>query len=172
MRKLNLGCGPDIKKGPGWVNLDYNSEYNPEVVHNIDKFPYPFKDKEFDYIYCSHILEHVGDIVKTMEELLRILKVGGTLHIKVPHFSNGNGYNDLTHKRFFGWRSFDSLNNGYLKKLNFKIIKQRYNWLSGRFKGLNFLVSWIFNIQHKGVYERFFCWVFPVGEIELVLKKN
>jgi len=35
-KRLNVGCGKDYKKD--WINLDYNKEYNPEGVHNLDKF--------------------------------------------------------------------------------------------------------------------------------------
>ena len=171
MKKLNLGSGHDNKKG--WVNLDYNPDYNPDVVHDLNKFPYPFKDGEFDYIYCSHILEHVDDFFKTMKELVRILKPNGRLHIRVPHFSNGLGYSDLTHKRFFGWNTFKYYTiNYYPDKCNFKIIKQRYNWLGEGRKIANKLFSWGFNLIPKSFYERFLCWIFPVGEIEVWLRKN
>lgn len=169
-KRLNIGSGLDYKKG--WINLDYNATYSPDVVHNIDKFPYPFKDGEFDYIYCSHILEHVADLFKTFNELERILRRGGILHIRVPHFSNGNGYNDLTHKRFFGWFTFDQLVNGYYnQKINFRILSRRFNYLAVEHRVANTVFSWFFNLLPKQFYQRFLCWIFPVGEIEIKLKK-
>lgn len=169
-KKLNLGCGPDYKKG--WINLDYHTRYKLDIVHNLDKSPYPFKDKTFDHIYCSHILEHVTDLFKTLKELERILKVNGTLHIRVPHFSNGNGYNDLTHRRFFGWFTFDQLLNGYYnQKFNFKLVSRRFNYLSIHYPFLNYLTRCFFNLIPKQFYERFLCWIVPVGEIEVILKK-
>jgi hypothetical protein len=36
----------------------------------------------------------------------------------------------------------------------------------------NVAFSWIFNIMPKQVYERFLCWVVPVGEIELELRRT
>jgi len=171
MKKLNLGCGKDYKVG--WVNLDYNSQYKIDINHDLDKFPYPFKAEEFDYIYCSHVLEHVNDLFKTINELKRILRGGGVLHIRVPHFSNGNGYNDLTHKRFFGWFTFKQMSAGYYNKnFDFKIIKQRFNFLAEGHPIANFLFSWFFNIIPKQFYERFLCWIIPVGEIEIKLGKN
>lgn len=41
----------------------------------------PFKDKEFDFVYCSHVLEHVKDPSKACEELMRISKRG---YIETP----------------------------------------------------------------------------------------
>jgi ubiquinone/menaquinone biosynthesis C-methylase UbiE len=170
IKKLNLGCGPDYK--PNWVNLDYNSNYRMDVNHNLDKFPYPFKDEEFDYIYCAHVLEHVSDLFKTLSELQRITKKNGIIHIRVPHFSNGNGYNDLSHRRFFGWFTFKQIEVGYYnKKFNLKTVSQRFNFLAEKHPIANTLFSWFFNILPKQFYERFLCWIVPVGEIELRLKK-
>lgn len=169
-KRLNMGAGPDYKQG--WTNLDYNSTYDPDVVHNLNKFPYPFKNGEFDYIYCSHILEHVEDLFKTFKELERILRPGGIIHLRVPHFSNGNGYNDLTHRRFFGWFTFDQLVNGYYtQKINFRIVSRRFNYLAVEHRFANSFFSWIFNALPKQFYERFLCWVLPVGEIEVKLRK-
>jgi len=171
IKRLNIGSGPDYRKG--WVNLDYNSNYNCDVVHNLDKFPYPFKKGEFDFIYCSHILEHVSDLFKTLDELDRITRKGGLIHIRVPHFSNGNGYNDLTHRRFFGWFTFSQMESGYYnRKFNFKVVGKRFNFLSVEHPNLNKLFNWFFKIIPKQFYERFLCWIIPVGEIEVMLKKT
>ncbi len=170
MKKLNIGCGKNYKKN--WVNLDYNKKYGPDVVHNLDNFPYPFRDGQFDYIYCSHILEHVEDLFKTLKEMERILKPKGILHIRVPHFSNGNGYNDLSHRRFFGWFTVDQVLDGYYnQKFDFKIIEKRLNFLAEGHRNANVLFSWFFNLVPKQFYERFLCWIIPVGEIELKLQK-
>ncbi|PIN94835.1 hypothetical protein COU61_00235 [Candidatus Pacearchaeota archaeon CG10_big_fil_rev_8_21_14_0_10_35_13] len=172
IKKLNLGSGKDYKKGEEWTNLDYNNDYKTDVNHDLDKYSYPFKDEEFDYVYCSHILEHVKDLFKTLREIERIIKPGGKFHIRVPHFSNGNGYNDLTHRRFFGWHTFPQLLEGYYReRYNFKIKSMRFNYLAEGHQTANKLFSWFFNILPKQFYERFLCWVLPVGEIELLLKK-
>jgi hypothetical protein len=101
------------------------------------------------------------------------LKSGKILHIRIPHFSNGNGYSDLSHKRFFGWFTFNQIAKGYYNKsFEFKIIKKRFNFLAEGHYFMNRLFSWIFNIFPKKFYERFLCWIFPVGEIEIILRKN
>ena len=41
----------------------------------------PFEDKEFDFVYCSHMIEHVKDPVKACAELMRIGKRG---YIEAP----------------------------------------------------------------------------------------
>lgn len=45
-KKLHLGSGLKVLKG--YVNVDLTKKYGAEVVHNLEKFPYPFKNNEFD----------------------------------------------------------------------------------------------------------------------------
>jgi SAM-dependent methyltransferase len=51
---------------------------------NLNEFPYPFKEKEFDFIICSHVLEHLDDPVRVCAEFSRIAKAG---YIEVPNYS-------------------------------------------------------------------------------------
>lgn len=44
----------------------------------------PLEDNCFDYIWCSHVLEHVKDDQKALRELYRVLKPGGTAIILIP----------------------------------------------------------------------------------------
>ncbi len=44
------------------------------VFYDGNKFP--FADKEFDYIICSHVLEHVPNIEKFVSEINRVGKAG------------------------------------------------------------------------------------------------
>jgi len=47
----------------------------------------PFDDNYFDFIYNSHVLEHVPNDKKAMEELYRVLKPNGVIFIAVPLFN-------------------------------------------------------------------------------------
>ena len=102
-KKLNVGCGQDIKEG--WVNLDRHALPGVNVVHNIENLPLPFPDEEFDYVYCKDVLEHC-DYVPVLRDLHRILKKGGQIFIKVPHFTARNNFVDPTHKRCFSFKTF------------------------------------------------------------------
>lgn len=46
----------------------------PVIFYKGDVFP--FKDKEFDYVICSHVLEHVPDIPKFLSEVFRVAPRG------------------------------------------------------------------------------------------------
>ena len=89
-KKLNLGSG-EFKKD-GYVNVDWQDLTKPDVKHDLNVLPYPFKDDTFDLIEAFHVLEHLDKPFSIMKELHRIMKPGGSLVIKVPHFSRG-----LTH---------------------------------------------------------------------------
>jgi SAM-dependent methyltransferase len=170
MIRLNLGCGPDIKKG--FINVDNMKYPGVDKTFDLEKTPYPFKTGSVDYIYASHVLEHLDDTLKILHEWSRILRTGGIIHIRVPHFSNGFYYNDPTHKKFFGWFTFDRLLSGYAGKAPpIKVVQQRYNFLSKEFPKLNAVLSIFHNILPKGMYERFFAFILPVGEVEIKLRK-
>jgi len=55
------------------------------TFHHVDLnvFPYPFQDKHFDFLICSHVLEHLDDPVRTCAEFSRIAKAG---YIEVPYY--------------------------------------------------------------------------------------
>jgi ubiquinone/menaquinone biosynthesis C-methylase UbiE len=44
----------------------------------------PFNDESFDVVYMSHVLEHVDDEQKTLQEMLRVVKSSGVIIIGVP----------------------------------------------------------------------------------------
>ncbi len=59
LKKLNLGCGLNHREG--YVNLDAVKLPGVDVVHDLNKMPYPFKTNQFDEIICQHLLEHLDN---------------------------------------------------------------------------------------------------------------
>ncbi len=74
MRKLNLGSGNFPKDG--YINVDLYPHLSPDVVHDLEVFPYPFKDSSFDLIEVNHCLEHLSNPFRVMKEIHRIGKDG------------------------------------------------------------------------------------------------
>lgn len=101
---LNLGCGADYVEG--MTNVDYFAKL-VDVRHDLNSFPYPFRESQFDEIRCMNIIEHLDDVIRVMEELHRIGKPECKITMRVPHFRSACLYEDLTHKHGFAWRSFD-----------------------------------------------------------------
>ncbi|MCD6493908.1 MAG: class I SAM-dependent methyltransferase [Archaeoglobaceae archaeon] len=109
MKILDLGSGrrPYQEENAEVIHLDIVKLPHIEIVHDLNKFPWPFKDNEFDKVRAVHILEHIWDTVKAMEEIYRILKPKGILYIEVPIFPNPCCYRDPTHKKVFEKDTFD-----------------------------------------------------------------
>lgn len=101
--KLNLGCGTHIKEG--WVNLDISPLSGVDVVHDIEKLPLPFPDAHFDEVLCQDVLEHV-EYIPVLRDINRIMKKGGDMTIRVPHFTSKHNFIDPTHKKMFSIDTF------------------------------------------------------------------
>lgn len=168
MAKLNLGCGEDIKEG--YINLDFLKLKGVDKVHNLNKFPYPFKDNTFDEVYCSHVLEHLDDFIGVMRELKRICKPGAKIVIRVPHFSCGVSYRDPTHKRLFSYFTYNYFTDECFYDLpKFNISHRKLNFTRLAFPQLNYFFNPIININ-PAIYERFFCWMLPCAELLITLE--
>jgi SAM-dependent methyltransferase len=59
------------------------------VQANIESLP--FKDKVFEYIYASHVLEHTTDPAEACRELMRVGKAG-YIETPDPFYEQGYGY--------------------------------------------------------------------------------
>lgn len=103
-RVLNLGSG--LKPVPGAVNLDVTSATNPDVVHDLNIAPWPFPAGSFDEIHARDVIEHLDDILLTMEEIHRVARPGAIVRITVPHYSCANAFTDPTHRHYFSIFSF------------------------------------------------------------------
>ena len=102
---LNLGCGYDYREG--WVNLDLSSfEGKCDIRCDLDKQALPFDNCFFDVVLASHVFEHIRDLPCLIDEIHRILKKTGELHIRVPHGGSDDAWEDPTHVRAFFPGSF------------------------------------------------------------------
>lgn len=99
--KLNLGCG--TKKRDGFVNVDKFPTFSPDVVWDLETFPWPFDDNAADYIVMSHVLEHLGSTADIffgiMKELYRVSAPGAQIVVAVPHPRSDDFIGDPTHVR-------------------------------------------------------------------------
>jgi len=48
---------------------------NKKIIY-YDREIFPFRDKEFDYVICSHVLEHILDIKGFIKEMFRVARKG------------------------------------------------------------------------------------------------
>ena len=101
---LDIGCGS--AKTPGAYGIDILPAPGVDVVHDLNKLPWPLEESRFETIICSHVLEHLNDLVGIMNEIHRVGKNGARVKLITPHFSSLNSWEDPTHTRHFARRSF------------------------------------------------------------------
>lgn len=68
------------------TNLDYvTTDLNSPLADvKADICNLPFEDQTFDVIFCNHVLEHIPEDTKAMQELYRVMKVGGMGIFQIP----------------------------------------------------------------------------------------
>src|SRR5437667_5581712 len=104
MQILDIGCGQS--KTPGATGIDILPGNGVDIVHDLNKLPWPIEDNRFEQVVCSHVLEHLNDLVGTLNEIHRVSRNGARVEIITPHFSSLNSWEDPTHTRHFALRSF------------------------------------------------------------------
>ena len=121
-------------KNLDYVTTDLNS---PLADVKADICNLPFKDAEFDVILCNHVLEHIPDDTKAMQELYRVLKPGGFGIFQIPQDLNreisfeddsitdkierARIFGQYDHVRIYGWDYFDKL-----RRVGFKVSEVDY----------------------------------------------
>lgn len=113
-RILDVGCG--LNKRPGAIGVDRNPRTRADVLCDLDHFPYPFLDNSFDELHAVHVIEHVADVVKSMEEFYRLVRPGGRIFLATPHYTDFSSFCDPTHRwhlNSFSFRYFGADHAGY-----------------------------------------------------------
>ncbi len=168
--KLNIGCGTNIREG--YVNLDFIKGKGVDVVHNLNEFPYPFKDNTFEYIYASHILEHLTPtIFKIIRELVRISKDKAIIEIIVPHYTSTSCFATV-HIKTFNYNSFSSTdrNKSLEREYEFRNITTQTRILFDKRLFFNYIIEPIMN-KIPRVYENTFLkYLFPAACYEFKLE--
>lgn len=67
-------------------NLEYITSDLESPIADVkaDICDLPFKENEFDVVFCNHVLEHIQDDTKAMQELYRVMKKGGFGVFQIP----------------------------------------------------------------------------------------
>ncbi|MFH0808029.1 MAG: methyltransferase domain-containing protein [archaeon] len=171
INKLNLGCGTDIRKG--FINLDYFDHKGVDVVYDLNQYPYPFEDNQFDEILLLDILEHLDRPAECIRELWRISKPGCKIKITAPHYTSTNAWGDMTHVKPFSQNSmmpFDikqckGQSLEYHQKEKFEVKVELLIPKIYRYSGIGFFID---NLPR--LYERFFAYVLPIQGITFHLR--
>ena len=161
-RVLDLGCGS--AKTPGAVGIDVSPDTDADIVHDLDQFPYPLEDAGFDHVLMQDVLEHLNNPIRVMEELHRVLRPGGRLQLRTPHFSSALAYSDPTHKHYFSVLAIRCLAEPcfpHYTAVRFKVVYVTIDfWLPFRLSGIAALAN-----RFPDEYERYFAFRFPAMNV-------
>jgi predicted SAM-dependent methyltransferase len=120
-------------------NLEYTTTdlLSPLADVKADICNLPFEDNCYDMIFCNHVLEHIPDDTKAMQELYRVLKPGGMAILQIPQdLSRATTFADDTivgqkeraeifgqydHVRVYGRDYFDKL-----RSIGFRVVEEDY----------------------------------------------
>ncbi len=169
---LDVGCG--INKYPGAIGLDRNPNTRADVIADLDRFPYPFRDSTFREIRAIHVIEHVADVIRTMEEFHRLTAPGGRIVIVTPHYTDFSSFCDPTHRwhlNSFSLRHFgeDHGGFGYYSHARFHEISTRVKLLRlWRYLGFEFLVN--SSRRFRTFWEYYLCYLIRGKVIEWQLE--
>lgn len=106
---LNLGCG--FKKLEGAINVDGFAECEPDLIWNLNDFPYPWADNSVDEIFAYNVFEHLEDWWRAFQEVTRILKIRGRFEMRVPDSTSDTALLYRDHLHVLGIFSFDGIAN-------------------------------------------------------------
>jgi SAM-dependent methyltransferase len=120
-------------------NIDYTTTdlFSPLADVKADICNLPFEDNSYDIIFCNHVLEHIPDDTKAMQELFRVLKPGGMAILQIPQdlkrevtFADDSItdqkeraaiFGQYDHVRIYGRDYFDKL-----RSIGFTVIEEDY----------------------------------------------
>ncbi|MFC5196433.1 class I SAM-dependent methyltransferase [Bizionia hallyeonensis] len=110
-------------------NLNYTTTDLESPIADVkaDICSLPFEDNSYDIILCNHVLEHIPDDTKAMQELFRVMKPGGYGIFQIPQDLNRDStfeddsitdkkeraaiFGQYDHVRIYGRDYFDKLRN-------------------------------------------------------------
>ena len=164
--KLNIGCGSKILKD--WINID-KFPIDDRVVYGDLNEKIGLPDACADEILLDNVIEHVDAVETVMEEMFRLLKVGGVLRIYTPHYSSQSSWRDPTHRHHLSYFSFDyfcGAKRGYIGGSTFYTLEKKLSFGGG--------LSILGRLIHRyspAAYEKNFCFIFPASTIRVTLRK-
>ena len=106
---LDIGCGYRANKNATIIAdiQDLSDHYKGKKFIKINKKNLPFRDKEFDFVISSHVIEHVEDFEFFVKELERISTKG---YIELPSRLGDNLIFENKNDHIW-WFAYDDVNN-------------------------------------------------------------
>ena len=78
---LNIGCG---NESYGTDRIDFIKTDTTTMVHDIEK-GLPYESEIFDEVYSKSVLEHIRNLKNLIDEIYRVMKVGGKFWVRTDY---------------------------------------------------------------------------------------
>ena len=168
MKKLNLGCGNDIREG--YVNQDVFQHGRVDDVFDFNKYPWKYEENSFEEVRIWNCLFLAKDFVKFMKEAWRISKPNAKIIIQNQFFLSTESANYPYNPTQTNYNYFDiflkDAEFNIKENIEFKITKRK--WIFSENKILRIL-NFLPNIFPK-LYGRFLYFYFPSNKLYFELE--
>ncbi len=132
-KALDLGCGDKPKNIFGaemLLGIDIREDLNNNVYRcDLVLEPLPFDNCAFDYVTAHDVIEHIPRVIycperrqpfiELMNEISRVLKIGGKFYSSTPAYPKVAAFSDPTHVNIITEKTF------------LAYFDHRYQWASG-----------------------------------------
>ena len=164
---LDLGCG--FAKHSGAIGIDHNPLAAPDILHDLDSYPYPVPSNHFRTVICQDVIEHVQDIGAFLREIHRVSVGGAVVRVRTPHFSSWYAYNDPTHRHVLGYFALDRFTLPSAGRPETPLFRYRKRTIlfsrMFRLLGISRVANWF-----PARYEQLFAFVTPAENIYIELE--
>ena len=118
---LDVGCGYRAHRKANVLAdvQDLSQHYNKRRFIKINEKKLPFKDKEFDFVIASHVIEHVEDFEFFIKEIERIRSRG---YIELPTRLGDNLVFENKNDHIW-WFFYDDINNKLIASKRNQLIE-------------------------------------------------
>jgi len=88
----------------------------------------PYEDNTFDCVFSAHVMEHTYDLEKSLSEIYRVLKPGGTVLAITPHFSPDYEIAHINQLGLYNWiRTYEHHRFNVIKAyINFANVEEAH----------------------------------------------
>jgi hypothetical protein len=145
MVKLDLGAG--FKKHVGFISVDKEPCTKPDVLWDLERFPWPWKDNSVEEVRMVHVLEHIGKELSVykaiIRELYRICTDKAIIGIRVPYYRHRGFWADPTHVRVVTPLGIDHLSK-----------KKNREWIADGYSNTPLALFWDIDFETESIWSQ------------------
>jgi len=171
---LDIGCGTSKKEG--FIGVDILNLPGVDIVHDLNKLPYPFENNSIDEIWMDQVLEHLINPIEVVNELYRISRNGTKITVGVPYFRSFYATIDPTHRNFLGVQWFNYFDPSHLFHQKYQYSLAKFSIIKIEFdrefkKNMGFLHKILVKFAEKKpyMYEAKLSHLFPLNSLTFYL---